>query len=264
MHCNAGEAEIPAENLPASWEGILPAGNGRIAARVSESLQTTRITASILPPAASPADPFRIFRSTRELSAFLRRATSASPPPDLPALPEPHAHIEIEWLAGVATPARHTLGIRADDGKITSSHRQDRTTIRRTILAGGTDDAIFIHAIADLPGALSLRARLIPPTPQTVEIVDRRQLVSTGEGEISFRAWVLPFESDVEPGENQSIMIRGEGEALIILNLAPSHPTGDWLEETLKRLGERHDPGHWPPNPSLIWQGVLKASSPKP
>jgi hypothetical protein len=253
--CTAAEWEIPEAH-----QAALPAGNDRIIAQVTDSPGLTRLTAAVLPPApAVPEDPFAAHRAPIDWQVLRQAAGDATPP-----LPQPSVVLEIEWLQGFAPPEGFTRRVDTANGRILSSHRQERTTLRRTILASRSGDALFVHAIADQPGALGLRVRLLPPDPQTVETVDRRQLVAKGEGEPLAQAWVIPFESDVEPGEAGSIMIRGEGEALVVLNLAPVEAGPDWLADTWKRLGDRHDPGHWPPNPAKIWQGVLAGQDAAP
>ncbi len=253
------EPEVSGKSFPALWDNKLPAGNGRIGAWVEDTLDTTRVTAALL-PATDDDGSFRIFREPHAMSRFLQEADSGDGVAILPPLPEPQIRLEIGWPGG-ETSSGFSRSIRTEDGRLISTHRRGRATIRRTILASRSGDAIFIHAISDLPGALGLRVRLLPPAPQTVEIADRRQLVSKGEGAVLSHAWVLPFESDVETGPDQSIMIRGEGEALVILNLAAAPMADGWLSKTLERLGETFDSGHWPPNPSLVWRGILERES---
>ncbi|MNY80969.1 hypothetical protein D3C86_2222830 [compost metagenome] len=67
--------------------------------------------------------------------------------------------------------------------------------------------------------------------------------------------WVLPFESDVE-NEGNAVILRGEGECLVIFTQTDAENQANPLAGTLSKLGERHDPGNIPPNPSKIWQAV--------
>lgn len=146
-------------------------------------------------------------------------------------------------------------------GRITTYYRAGLTTITRTVLASPEEGAIFVHLHADQPGILSIKASVTSPLPHQVRVEDRRQLIlSPKEGEepsCPSHVWVLPFESDVAT-EGESITIRGEGEALVVWAFGAPGTPATTLAETLKHLGDRHDPGHTPPNPSKIWHGVLE------
>ena len=143
---------------------------------------------------------------------------------------------------------------------IRSSYRLGGAKITRTVISDEADSAIFIHLITDHPGMLSFRVALSVSDAGQTEIVDRRQLVRPATvslpNSLGAHVWVLPFESDVAP-DGKSIVVRGEGEALVILTFANGSEAGKPLAETLARLGNRHDPGHHPADPSKIWQGVL-------
>ena len=145
-------------------------------------------------------------------------------------------------------------GQAVTNNTFTSTLLLGNTTITRTILADAGSDCIFIHVLADQPGPVHFTARFI--TEEPVKIHDRRQLILTGK-ETQAHAWIIPFESDVTDDGKSTITLAGEGEALIILNLtrdSAKHP----IAKTLIRLGEKHDPGHTPPSPHLIWEGVME------
>lgn len=141
---------------------------------------------------------------------------------------------------------------RAADGAITSTYRLGKTTVTRTIIADAAADCILIHVIADQPGAISFRARY--DTKHPTKIANRREILFTG-GKIQAHAWVIPFESDVRDDGKGTVFLDGEGEALIILNLTADPETSP-ISETHARLGEKHDPGHTPPSPHMIWEGI--------
>jgi hypothetical protein len=160
---------------------------------------------------------------------------------------------QIAWERG----SEKAVGFRADPataGAITSTHRVGTTTITRTILASETADCILVHVIADQPGAVSLTAGFVTEKP--VATRDRREILLSGE-KTHAHTWIIPFESDVGDA-GKRVSIRGEGEALIILNLT-ADPVGFPVSGTLSRLGDKYDPGHKPANPHLIWEGIRKA-----
>ena len=161
--------------------------------------------------------------------------------------------LKIDWLSPVSEVAGFTRAISPTDGRIRSVHQVGKTTITRTLFAARDECAIFIHLIADQPGALSFQVTLGGASAADARIEDRRQLIlPAGKGRFAAHVWVLPFESDVA-SEGHSISVRGEGEALIVWNYAVAKP----LAATLADLGSRYDPGHNPPDPAKIWQGIL-------
>lgn len=168
-----------------------------------------------------------------------------------------HVDLKIEWLAGDEQPVDFTRSILPANGVVRSSYRLGGTRITRTVIADEEEPAIFIHLIADKPGALSFRVLL---GGANLRIEDRRQLVqpviADAPASIGAHVWVIPFESDVTP-DGDSIVVRGEGEAMILLTYAAARETTQPLAETLARLGKRYDPDHNPPDPAKIWHGVL-------
>ena len=168
--------------------------------------------------------------------------------------------LKIDWLFEKDTQVDFQQPVSLKDGRIQSTCRIGTTTVTRTLFASPQDNAVFIHFLADKPGALSFRVSLDAPQ---VRIEDRRQLISTAESGISTRLWVLPFESEVTP-EARSITVRGEGEAMIVLDFSREKGAEKSLSQTLTRLGNTYDPGHFPPDPSRIWQGVLGVPARQP
>lgn len=164
----------------------------------------------------------------------------------------------IIWPAGKVAVANFR-NYAAKQDRISSSHLIGKTTVTRTILASAEADCILIHVIADQPGDVAFKAFFQSDTP--TKILGRRELVLS-EGKVHARAWMIPFESDVEDDGKGTISVSGEGEALILLNLtddAEKQPVANtWI-----RLGERHDPGHTPPNPHLVWEAVKKTQDGK-
>lgn len=156
----------------------------------------------------------------------------------------------IDWIGGQAEGFRSEV---SENGTITSTHRFGKTTVTRTILAGGEADCIIIHVVADQPGAVSFNARFISDHP--AKILNRREILLSG-GKTHAHAWILPFEADVHDNGKDTVSLHGEGEALIILNLT-SDPTASPISDTLRRLGRKYDPGHDPPGPHLIREGVF-------
>ncbi|MFM2196905.1 MAG: hypothetical protein RLZZ505_337 [Verrucomicrobiota bacterium] len=158
----------------------------------------------------------------------------------------------IDWLSGNETPENFRNHTAMPD-RLTSTHRLGKNILTRTILVSESADCILVHIHADQPGAVHFTACFDSQNP--VKIQDRRQIVLSGK-QIHAHAWIIPFESDVSD-DGKTITLSGEGEALVILNLTPD-PVKTPILSTLSRLGEKYDPSHNPPNPHLIWQGVLK------
>ncbi len=161
----------------------------------------------------------------------------------------------IDWFTGNVKPEKFRSD-PAKEGFITSTHLLGKTTLTRTILASGEEDCVFIHVHADQPGPVHFTARFVSEDP--IEIHDRRQLILSGR-KIHAHAWIIPYESDVTDDGKSAITLAGEGEALIILNLT-ANPGKHRIADTLTRLGGKYDPGHTPPSPHLIWEGVMKGT----
>ncbi len=225
---------------PATWNDALIVANPRQTAFVLDSPAETRLRGFVLP------SPLRRVFAEDQIRRQVAEFFTILPRPD-------EVELKIEWLDKDERAADHSRSIHPKDGRVRSVHRIGQTTITRTAVATGEDDAIFIHLLADQPGALSFRVTLGGPPAAEARIEDRRQLIlPAGPGHLAAQVWVLPFESDVA-SEGNSITVRGEGEALIVWNFAP----GKAHDTTLATLGMRYDPGYLPPNPAKIWQGIL-------
>ena len=87
---------------------------------------------------------------------------------------------------------------------------------------------------------------MVPPA----QIKDRRELVSGG-----LRVWVLPFESDVEPSTEGGLVVKGEGEAMILLAAGKEPEIGS----RFKALGVKHDNRELFPDLTKIWSGLLES-----
>lgn len=228
------EFPAPAE----SWAEALPVTNGRVAALVMDTPGTTHMRWFSPPP------------------GWLERVRAERADP---GHRDDDGGVTIEWLAD-GEPATFARMLEVD-GRAVSRLRIGSTTFTRTVLADVGGGPIFVHMLADMPGALGFRVTMVPPAGGRVTVVDRRQLhwraagAGEGEGAREARLWVLPFESEVEP-EDAAIVVRGEGEALIILDLGQ----GD-RGDTLAALGRKHDPGGEPPDPIRLWRGVAAAAA---
>lgn len=172
------------------------------------------------------------------------------------------AVLEIEWLLINPAPSRFEAAGSAANGATQSITRMGKTTFKRTFLARKDLPALFIHCLVDQPGDLTFRATLVTDPPSPIRIEDRRQLVATPPpGAMAAHAWVIPFESDVA-AEGSSILLRGEGEALVILVFSEKTAARKTLSQTWAELGNTYDPGHFPPDPAKIWDGLLKSRPP--
>ena len=175
----------------------------------------------------------------------------------------PGISLRIDWMNQDPGPTGFTTTFDGAKGVATSTHNLGGAHITRTILA--TKEAIFLHFIADQPGALSFRATLLPPDGKgRVAIEDRRELAWTSSEKSGHkaRAWVIPFESDVE-SEGTSILLRGEGECLVILTATAAETNASPLADTWRKICAIHDPGQNPPDPTKIWQAILaRAAAP--
>lgn len=164
-------------------------------------------------------------------------------------------NFRIDWLSGNDAP-QNFKNHPAKGNALSSTHLLGETTLTRTILASPEADCILVHIIADKPGAVGFRAHF--PDEAAAEIHNRREIILSG-GKTHAHAWIIPFESDVSDDGKGTITLSGEGEALIILNLT-TDPAAHPVSATLARLGEKYDPGHSPPNPHLIWEGVREGA----
>jgi len=220
---------LAANDQPVSWADAFQLRNDRISAAIFES--PTKIS----------------------LRGFSLKSAETKPVLDL----------EIDWLSE-EKPTGFQKSFNPKTGISRVSYRLGSTTITRTAFASAADDAIFLHFIADQPGALSFKTRIVSPDPENAVIQNRVQLSWQGKGEntgLKAAVWVLPFESDVERDEN-SIVLRGEGECIVIVNFTGSDDPAKPVSETLRRLGDAYDPGHQPPDPIRIWHAVLAKHSP--
>lgn len=239
----AGPPRIEFADPARSWAEALPVENARVAALVRETPAETRL---------------RWFFSRPDWFGAVREGLAGPLSRHDGPVPE-GGGVTIEWLtdAGPGTFGR----VLEVDGRVVSRLRIGQTTVTRTVLADPGGGPIFIHLLADMPGALAFRVTLVPPAEGPVSIENRRQLVWTAAGageppEVrEARLWVLPFESEVGP-EDAAIVVRGEGEALIVLDFGTES-----REETLAGLGRNYDPGRTPPDPVRIWHGVSAAAA---
>ena len=242
LGCAAAEevAWLKIAAAPSAWSDASITANPQRAAFVLDSPTQTQLRGFVL---AAP-----LLRAVTEPEMRGRVADFFKIQPR-----QDEVNLTIAWLNLEGLVAGFARAICPMDGRVQSVHKVGNTTITRTLIAPRDEDAIFIHLIADQPGALSFCVTLGGTAAADARIEDRRQLIlPAGIGRLAAHVWVLPFESDVA-SEGHSISVRGEGEALIVWNYAVGKP----LAATLSQLGTRYDPGHNPPDPAKIWHGVL-------
>lgn len=211
----------------------LPIGNGSVVGLVEDTVSTTMIAAC--------SD------KTEQGKTEAARDVAACP------------RVRIEWLNQMPEPTQFVIEPpqpQKQQNVITSSHRLGRTGITRTFLV--TDEAMFLHVVADQPGAISFKATLLAPEEGSAVIRDRNEILWTGAGDRKARAYVrvVPFESDVE-ADGGSIVLRGEGECLVVFQFSPSDDAGNPVSDTWKRLCARLDPGAEHADPVKIWHALL-------
>lgn len=225
------------------WEEAVPVSNKSLRAYLLDAPSQTQVKGFIRPPAGAAVTAAEV---RTEVVEFFQKP-----------VPEERVDLRIDWTLGDAVPKDFTRTLDVERGIARSRFRVGMTTITRTVLASAEDEAVFIHLLANQPGALSFRVSVeCAGTVQRME--DRRQMILTPEKPEALGAhvWVLPFESDVET-VGKSITVRGEGEALIVCAYAAGADAARTLAGTVARLGNRFDPDHTPADPSKIWHGVL-------
>lgn len=230
---------------PELLDGPLPAIAGEHAALVTDRPTTTQIAGWFR------SAPFKRINPSTDPRALAKAISEAVAQDDT-------ASLRLEWLNQSPAPTHFGHTLDPVIGFVRSTHNMGTTHLTRTVLASRKEGLIFVHIIADKPGDISFRATLLPPKGKgEVKIADRRELLWTSPDNPATKAhvWVLPFESDVE-NEGSTVILRGEGECLLIFALTTAENPAKPLSGTFSRLGERHDPGHLPPDPSKIWQAV--------
>ena len=176
--------------------------------------------------------------------------------PGVPADTAPLATLRIDWLNQNPAPEDFEVVVTKERRIITSTHRLGKTGITRTILA--TPDAFFLHIVADQPGAISFKASLTSSRAGKTTLHDRNELqwTSATDGPAKAFARVIPFESDVEVDGN-AIVLKGEGECLVIFTFTASDRAEKPISGTWQRLAARLDPGTEHPDPVKIWQTIF-------
>jgi len=236
---------------PELLEGPLPALAPEFTALVTDRPATTRIAGFF------KSEPLKGIDPSTDPKAFTKAVSSltgASP-----------VILSLEWLNQSPAPTHFSHAFDLAAGFVRSTHNLGTTHVTRTVLASAKEGVVFVHLIADKPGDISFRTTLHPPESKgEVKIVDRREFLWTSPTNPATKAhvWVLPFESDVE-NEGDAIILRGEGECILIFAHTTAENPAKPLSGTFSRLGEHHDPGHAPPDPSKIWQAV-SAGVPSP
>ena len=245
---NAVESEtIEVDSKPLDWPDSIPLVSPAKTLLVLDTPAATFLRGYLKTTALAPAS------SAKEI-----RAQATGIFDSLPA--QEKVDLKIEWLKGDIPPTHFKRFISPKEGLARSSCRLGAAGITRTALIAKGEDAVFIHLLADQPGALSFRVTLGASGEGEPKIEDRRQLVRPASADqstsIGVHAWVIPFESDVS-NDGRSITVTGEGEALILLAYSTGNDATKTLAGTWTQLGNRYDPGHSPPDPTKIWQGVL-------
>ncbi len=151
--------------------------------------------------------------------------------------------LRFEWLDTAGPVSDYHRRLDPATGIATTTFQRGGAGFTVTTFVSRSDDLLVLHLRADKPGFLSFRIRLTRgETRATLE--DRRGLVLP-----SARAWVLPMEAEVEPGDG-GITVRGEGEALVLAAAANPGPGSDRLAPLgFSRSGL--------PDLCAVWQGLL-------
>lgn len=236
--------EIPSP--PADWSTALPILSADRTLLVLDMPGQTRLRGYLAPwkpPAAATAPDIR--KQTEEILATL--------PVDK------KVDLKIEWL-GEAVPEGFQRTLFPTAGVARSRCRIAGATITRTVLVQPEDGSVLIHLLANKPGSLSFRVSLPTSGNGMTVIEDRRELTQSATDKDpaahTAHVWVIPFESDVSP-DGDSIIVRGEGEALILLTYATGPRAAAAMASCWKKLGDLHNPGQSPPDPAVIWHAVL-------
>lgn len=247
VHCAAaGDAAwLEIASPPAAWSDSLPTANKQRTAFILDAAAVTRLQGFLVGSQFPPATDEKAIHDG--VAAFLKN----QPRPGV-------AELKIEWLTDGETVKNFTRSVQEKNGQIRSRYWVGDTTITRTVIAAKDDDAVFIHLLANQPGALNFRVILGTGPEEKAEIEDRRQLLLTPAIGPTSYVWVLPFESDVSP-DGTGLAVKGEGEALIIWSFAAENDAVKALSQVLLKLGNRYDPGNTPADPSKIWHGVLES-----
>lgn len=173
-----------------------------------------------------------------------------------PPATEIHADLTLHWLNREA-PTDFQRSVQPATGIVRSSCRMGGAKITRTVLVDPADGTVFIHLLADMPGALSFRVSLAASGAVEPRIEERREIALASADGMAARVRVVPFESDVAP-DGQSIVVRGEGEALIVLGCSTAPDAVKSLAAYWQKLAARLDPGRTPPDPARIWHELLE------
>jgi hypothetical protein len=134
-------------------------------------------------------------------------------------------------------------------GIATSSFQQNGARITQQVFLSKAEKLLVVHLHSDKPGALSHEVALELPDGRMARVRDRRELDSSG-----VRAWVLPFESDVETTD-KGLAVRGEGEMMILLATGSRRE----LDSRIQALGLKYDERETFPNLAKVWSGLLLA-----
>jgi len=221
---HAGELAFPAP--AATRESAFPLANGKLGTLVSGSTGTEILPLLATPksPAADPARPGATF--TGEVLGELR----------------------FEWLdaAGPVTDYRRQLDLAT--GIATTTFKRNNAGFTATTFVSRADDLLVLHLRTDKPGFLGFRVRLTHGETKPA-LEDRRILVLP-----QARAWVLPMESEVTPGDGE-ITVHGEGEALVLVAATADPQQIGQLRDRTKALG-LGGPEH--PDLQAVWTGLLE------
>lgn len=134
-------------------------------------------------------------------------------------------------------------------GIATSSFEQNGARVTQQVFLSRAEKLLVVHLHSDKPGTLSYEVALELPHGRKARIRDRREFDSRG-----VRAWVLPFESDVET-TGQGLAVRGEGEMMILLATGSRHE----LDSRIAALGLKYDGRERFPDLAKVWAGLLQA-----
>lgn len=201
-------------------------------------------------PARTRADAF-LLRSGRWVARVPgdpshERIQLLVPAPGSACMSPETASLRINWL-GTGPVSHYRRSLDLHSGIATTCFVRNGARITQTLFLSEKESLLVLHLHADKPGALDFEVELGRPGHREATIGNRREL-DTG----NLRAWVLPFESDVEPSP-KGIAVRGEGEALVLLSEGSSAE----LDQRIRRLGRRFDGRESFPDLTRIWSGLL-------
>lgn len=163
--------------------------------------------------------------------------------------------ISIDWLDAEQPMNAYRRALNLQDGLSITTWERNGAGITQTVLVSRADNVLLIHLLADKPGALNFRVRLgASSDPQVAVTGERGELVrkDSASHASEVRAWVLPFESEVNADGN-AMIVQGEGEAMIVVAAATRADVPS-LKTTFARLVAKYEPTEDHPDFPQLWR----------